>query len=61
MATNYKADRQDPAEAPEIVTSIRVTRSQHEALKALAAQERRSVSQQIRVGLDAMLEREAAA
>lgn len=37
--TNYEA---------EVVTSIRLTRQQHKDLKALAAREHRSISQQVR-------------
>lgn len=37
-----------PRSADEIVTSLRMTREQHDALKALAARENRSVSGQLR-------------
>lgn len=37
-----------PRSADEVVTSLRMTREQHDALKALAARENRSVSGQLR-------------
>ena len=43
--TSQKAD-------PEVVTSIRLTREQHDKLKRLAAAEERSVSQHLRFVVD---------
>lgn len=42
-------------EAPNDVISIRLTRQQHDALKALAARENRTVSQQVRHLVDTAL------
>lgn len=37
-----------PARSPGVVTSLRLSREQHDALKAVAARENRSVSGQLR-------------
>lgn len=48
---------------PEVVTSIRLTRAQHDALRLLAASQHRSISQQVRFLVEnavALEERKAA-
>lgn len=42
----------------QVVTSLRLSREQHEALKALAARENRSVSGQLRHVIEQLTERE---
>jgi predicted DNA-binding protein len=49
IVTSQKAD-------PEVVTSIRLTREQHEKLKRLAAAQERSVSQHLRFVVDKLEE-----
>lgn len=44
--------RKSTSSTAEVVTSLRLTADQHRRLKALAARERRSVSQQLRFVID---------
>jgi len=54
---------QTGSQSSEVVTSLRLSRKQHEALKALAARENRSVSGQLRHIIERLTteERKAAA
>lgn len=49
---------QEATKEPEIVTSVRLTISEHAFLKELARRERRSLSDQIRFWLDRAQEQE---
>lgn len=45
-------DQNSTGESDEVITSIKLSRSDHDALKAIAAQQHRSMSGQIRYWID---------